>query len=266
MARMVLRGTILNRILAVAACLLTAVCLHAPLALAQHVGGHVGGGGMHGAPGPIHAPIAHAPIARGPITRAPIAPLRAPFAPPLGAFRGGVGLYHPRPIGPWRPRPIYPIYGYGYPWFFGGYYPWLWSSWNYNSCWYVNAYPCWDWGLGSNYVPFYSYIQPNYYAPPLSYQYYGGGSRELPELYMKDGSVYNVTDYWVVDNQLHFMVLEGRKSVEHVVDVDELDLQATIDANTDRGFRFVLRNEPMQQYEKDHPNEPPPEWTAPPKQ
>jgi len=198
--------------------------------------------------------------------RAPIAPHRAPFAPPVGAFRSGTGVngfYHPRPFGPWRPiYPIFPVYGY--PWFWGGYYPWLWTSWNYNSCWWVNAYPCWNWGLGYDYVPFYSYMQPNYYAPPLNYQFYGESTRESPELYMKDGSVYSVRDYWVVDNQLHFIVVQGRKPVEHVIPVDELDLQTTIDTNTARGFRFVLRNAPMQEYEKDHPNQPPPDWSLPP--
>jgi hypothetical protein len=31
-------------------------------------------------------------------------------------------------------------------------------------------------------------------------------------------------------------------------------LQKTIDVNTARGFRFVLRNEPLEQYLKDNPS------------
>jgi hypothetical protein len=95
------------------------------------------------------------------------------------------------------------------------------------------------------------------------YQYSGEG-RELPQLYLKDGTAYNVIDYWLVDGQIHFTMLDesGTKSVEHVIDLDELDLQQTIDVATQRGFRFMLRNEPMEQYLQHHPDLTPP--VAPP--
>jgi hypothetical protein len=63
-------------------------------------------------------------------------------------------------------------------------------------------------------------------------------------LYLKDGTVYDVTDYWLEDGKIHFRTPEG--SVEQVLGVDELDLQTTVDVNTRRGFRFVLRNEPAE--------------------
>jgi hypothetical protein len=47
-----------------------------------------------------------------------------------------------------------------------------------------------------------------------------------------------------------------------VIDLDELDLQQTIDVATQRGFRFMLRNEPMEQYLQHHPDLTPP--VAPP--
>jgi hypothetical protein len=37
-----------------------------------------------------------------------------------------------------------------------------------------------------------------------------------------------------------------------------LDLQKTVDSNTRRGFRFVLRDEPFEQYLRDHPDGAPP--------
>ena len=78
----------------------------------------------------------------------------------------------------------------------------------------------------------------------------------MVELYLKDGTIYEVTDYWLVNDQLHFRTAEegGTKLVEHVIDFDQLDLQKTIDVNTDRGFRFVLRNEPLEDYLRDHPD------------
>ena len=76
--------------------------------------------------------------------------------------------------------------------------------------------------------------------------------------------MYNVIDYWLVDSQIHFTMLDesGTKSVEHVIDLDELDLQQTIDVATQRGFRFMLHNEPMEQYLQHHPDLMPP--VAPP--
>jgi hypothetical protein len=46
----------------------------------------------------------------------------------------------------------------------------------------------------------------------------------------------------------------GTKSVEQVIGFDELDLQRTIDVNTQLGFKFVLRNELWQKYLQDHPD------------
>lgn len=81
------------------------------------------------------------------------------------------------------------------------------------------------------------------------------GQRDLVQLYMKDGTVYSVTDYWLVDNQLHFLTIDasGDKVNEQVVSFDQLDLQKTIDVDTQLGFHFVLRNEPIEQYLRDHP-------------
>jgi hypothetical protein len=50
-----------------------------------------------------------------------------------------------------------------------------------------------------------------------------------------------------------------------VIPFDELDLQRTIDVNTRRGFRMVLRDEPWQQYLKDHPDLTPPDLRPPQK-
>jgi hypothetical protein len=58
-----------------------------------------------------------------------------------------------------------------------------------------------------------------------------------------------VTDYWRSDDQLHFITTEegGTKSVPHIVPFGDLDVQRTIDADKVGGFRFVVRNEPVEQ-------------------
>ena len=99
-------------------------------------------------------------------------------------------------------------------------------------------------------------------APPL-YYYVDGSQR--PQLVMKDGTTWNVSDYWLVDNQLHFKAVQENGSiVERTVDFNQLDMEKTIDLNTQNGFRFVLRNEPMEQYLRDHPEVGTPGWQPPP--
>jgi hypothetical protein len=140
------------------------------------------------------------------------------------------------------------------------------------------------WGFGCNtapYAPYYGYsfggylspyvspyIAPPEYAPPPSYLYGGEETRELPQLYLKDGTVHRVTDYWLVNGQIHFTTLEegGTKSVEHVIPFEDLDLQQSIDVNTRRGFRFVLRNAPLEQYLRNRNEGNPPAETAPPQE
>lgn len=107
-----------------------------------------------------------------------------------------------------------------------------------------------------------NYVSPAYETP----EYVFGEQRpDLPQLFLKDGSILSVTDYWLVDDQLHFTMIEeyGGKPVEHVIPFDALDLQKTVDENTRQGFRFVLRNEPFDQYVRDHPEGPPPVVTPP---
>jgi hypothetical protein len=214
MRRFLSRSSILKRILIASACTLAAACAPGPVALAQHVGGHSSG---------AHAGTPHV------------------IAPP--------GFYIP------PRRPIYPMrpvfrFGFGVPFFGFG------MGLGFNSFWWSNCGPFWGWGFGCNGLPFYDYGYGNYgYVYSRAPLYiYGERRRDLAQLYLKDGTVYNVTDYWLVNDQLHFTTLDesGTKWIEHVIDFDQLDLQKSIDVSTQRGFRFVLRNEPLQQYLQDH--------------
>jgi hypothetical protein len=68
-----------------------------------------------------------------------------------------------------------------------------------------------------------------------------------------------VTDYWLVDGQMHFKTIEDdpRRPAEHAIPYDDVDVQKTIYVNSHRGFRVVFRDEPWQQWLKDHPNDTP---------
>jgi hypothetical protein len=160
------------------------------------------------------------------------------------------------PVHPIRPiRPIPPvIFVYSPRFYYGD------PFWRLNSCWSANCELLF-WPVTYGYTNISSPGPANYVlqAAETPVSVYGGEREDFPQLFLKDGTILNVTDYWVVDGDLHFTVIEaiGQKPVEHSIPFDELDLQRTIDANTARGFRFILRNEPYQQYLRDHPEGPP---------
>jgi hypothetical protein len=94
------------------------------------------------------------------------------------------------------------------------------------------------------------YSAPNFIPASPTYLLVGSASPTRPQLVFKDLTSYTVSDYWRVDHQLHFITLEegGTKSVPHSVAFDSLDLQQTKDAAEAQGFRFVIRDEPLQQW------------------
>jgi hypothetical protein len=249
-ARLVVRGSILRKTLIVAACVLVSACIQTPVALAQRGAGRVGGGGGHfNSGGRIGIPHGVAP---------PPSPARILRPPVFAGPRVG------SPAFAFRQHPIFRHPVFRHPELFGA--PFLGAGLGFNSFWCPNCGPFWTWGFSSPlyWYGFENYVTPQPYESPL--YVYNGEERELVQLYLKDGTVYNVTDYWLVNGQIHFTMIDetGTKSVEQVIGFDELDLQRTIDVNTQLGFKFVLRNEPWQKYLQDHPDLTPP--AGPPSQ
>jgi hypothetical protein len=60
-------------------------------------------------------------------------------------------------------------------------------------------------------------------------------------IYMKNGSVYTVRDYWIVDGELHFLLLDG---VQKSVDLELVDLPRTNTENAKSGVKFIFKSEP----------------------
>jgi hypothetical protein len=205
---------------------------------------------------PVHV-YAPPPIYRPPVIQAPIVRAPAIYAAPRNVFVPGAGrtivLPPVRPIRPIRPFPPV-IIVYTPPFFFGGFWP-------FNLCWWSSCDLFLPWTLGNLNISSpgpVNYVTQVYETPVYVYGY-GSEMEELPELYLKDGTILDVTDYWVMDDQLHFKIREeaGAKPVEHSIPFEELDLQKSVDANTRRGFRFVLRNQPFEESLRDHPEGPP---------
>ena len=243
MARFFLHGVILKNIFIAAACVLASACAESPVALAQRVGHpaagtHFSGAGRVVTPHVVAPPIFHAPLLR----------------PQTGFRQGPVPfLHHPVFIRP----PSFRVRQ------------------NFYSLWWLNCGPLWGWQFGCGDFFLYAYpienpVTPLIYENPPSpvylYSGYAGGELALVQLFLKDGTVFSVTDYWFVNDQVHFKMVDedGTKS-EQAIAVDELDLKKTINVNTRRGFRFVKRDEPMEQYLRDHPNLDPP-LVQPPQQ
>jgi hypothetical protein len=237
--------SILTKTLVVAGWAMACALAGSP-ALAQHagVGGRVGGGVRMAAP--PHAPIARPQFVPGPHF--------------VGMGRGGF-RFRPGAFGVFRRGVFFGPRGFR----FG-------AGWRFNRVWWPGCGPAlgwaWGWGFECYSAPFYSYgfenlvTAPSYESPVYLY----GGARDLVWLYRKDGGVYGVTDYWFVNGEVHYSMFEegALKAVEHAFPYDELDVQKTINMNTQRGFRVVFRDEPWQQYLKDHPDVTPPD--APPAQ
>jgi len=239
-----IRRPILNGFPIALACLIV-LCAAAPLTSAQHPIGRTVGGAGHVSSSPVY----HAPVSS--------APLRAPIYSRTFRSAGAVdaGFLRPRrPIRPFVPGFLF----YGSPFFLGEPF-WGFNCWASCDLFWPGAY---DFSVSSPGPA--NYVAQVYETPVYEY---GEDAPELPQLYLKDGSILNVTDYWVVDDQLHFTIIQeyGAKPTEEVIPFEALDLQKTIDVNTRRGFRMVLRNEPLDEYVRDHPEGAPPALTANPK-
>ncbi|MGA8441346.1 MAG: hypothetical protein WB762_03365 [Candidatus Sulfotelmatobacter sp.] len=249
------RRSILKKFLIVVSWTLP-VCVLTPPASAQYAAGHTAGGEVHISASPIpHISISLAPIIHAPIIHAPISAPRISVTSSAGAL--GIAGFRPprRPIRPFPPVLVV----YESPFLVGG------PFWGLNSCWWATCDLFWPWTL--DYTTVSSPGPTNYisqvYETPI--YVYGEERPDLPQLFLKDGTVLNVTDYWLIDDQLHFAMIDevGTKAAEHVIPFEALDLQTTVDANTRRGFRFMLRNEPFEQYLHEHPEGSPPAVTPP---
>jgi hypothetical protein len=255
MARFVLRDSIPSKIWLIAAFALASVCIQPPVATAQHVGGSV-----HPITGARMAPPARLVVPPAP--RTTVSQPRVVTSPRLTVLGARFGL-RPGADNLFRRRLFFraPFFTF-------------WPAFAFNSFWWQNCSPYWGWGYYCNGLPFYAYGYGYGFENYVTLQPYEGpaylytpGERERVWLYLKDGTVYSVSEYWFVNGQVHFIAVEegGAKSVEQTIPFGDLDVQKTVDVNTRRGFRVVMRDEPVEQYMHDHPDVTPALLEPPPK-
>jgi hypothetical protein len=109
------------------------------------------------------------------------------------------------------------------------------------------------------------FLGPAFFRYETPAYLYERAEGDLVWLFRKDGTVYSVTDYWFVNNEVHFRTFDndGARS-ERVMPQDDLDLSRTVEVNTSRGFRVVKRDQPLEEYLRDHPDATPPAAVPPP--
>ena len=102
-----------------------------------------------------------------------------------------------------------------------------------------------------------SYPFVDYALPSPTYVFVGSAAASYPQLVFNNGTSYTVADYWRVDDQLHFITVEegGTKFVPHTVPFDDLDVEQTKDRATAEGFRFLIRDKPIEQWLEDRTQE-----------
>ena len=134
--------------------------------------------------------------------------------------------------------------------------------------WALICDPLWNFGCDAYGYPGYGYYGP--YAPGFYLDSYSGddvaAAPDTPQdygaysdqntapdesseasangttvLYLNDGTSFTVTDYWVADYKLHY-ITDGAR--ENVIDLDQIDVQRTVDENAARGVNFTLRPAP----------------------
>jgi hypothetical protein len=123
-------------------------------------------------------------------------------------------------------------------------------------------------GLGHHYFDPFRYFVQDFTTPytaasqsivPFAPTYFflPSVSPTRPQLVFKDGTTYSVADFWRVDDQLHFITSEegATRSMPRTVPFADLDLQRTTDANTAQGFKFRMRDEPIEQWLQHHAQE-----------
>jgi uncharacterized protein YkuJ len=213
-------------------------------------------------------------LPRPPITGGRFVPPPVHFVPrfravgPNAAPRSLAFLRRPIGLPPQHGRPEQPIF-FGFVWFgypFWAFTPscnpfWAWP-WVYgcNSFGYWNGYggfgPAFDSGVyGQDYEPESEQQsqEPETFTwvpPPESSPEEIEAEKPLTVLFLKNGAVYAVTDYWIQDNKLYYMTSYGGRNA---IDLDDIDLQKTVEVNAKRGVEFILKPSPDQ-----NPQSPPP--------
>lgn len=84
-----------------------------------------------------------------------------------------------------------------------------------------------------------NWVTPNGPSPSVAPN---SGNLAVPILiYMKNGSILTVRDYWMIDGELHYILMSG---VQRTVNLGLIDLPRTNTENAKSGVKFIFKSEP----------------------
>jgi hypothetical protein len=84
-----------------------------------------------------------------------------------------------------------------------------------------------------------NWVTPNGPSPALAPN---SSNLAVPILiYMKNGSILTVRDYWMIDGELHYILMSG---VQRTVNLESVDLPRTNTENAKSGVKFIFKSEP----------------------
>lgn len=84
-----------------------------------------------------------------------------------------------------------------------------------------------------------NWVTPNGPSPAVAPN---NGALAVPVLiYLKNGSVLTVRDYWMIDGELHYILMSG---VQRGVNLEAVDLPRTNTENAKSGVKFIFKSEP----------------------
>jgi hypothetical protein len=96
-----------------------------------------------------------------------------------------------------------------------------------------------------------NWVMPNTPSPATAP--YSSGVTVPVLLYMRTGAVITVRDYWMIDNVLHYIQMNG---AQKAVDLDQVDLARTNTENAKSGVKFIFKSEPNAQPRDENPAPP----------
>jgi hypothetical protein len=84
-----------------------------------------------------------------------------------------------------------------------------------------------------------NWVTPN--GPSPAYTPNSGGIAVPVLIYMKNGAVLSVRDYWMIDGDLHYIQTNG---MQRTVSLESVDLPRTNTENAKSGVKFIFKSEP----------------------
>jgi hypothetical protein len=84
-----------------------------------------------------------------------------------------------------------------------------------------------------------NWVTPN--EPSSSSSRHSQGVAVPVLIYMKSGKIISVRDYWMVDDELHYVLMSG---TQNSVELEQVDLPRTNTENAKSGVKFIFKSEP----------------------